>query len=117
MRLLEETKSTVTARILMPASLESEKTKKNKFDENQRIIVRYFLDSSRTRLSKLVVDEKFSLVLELKDDTKDNSPEPIRLATYSNNKSTVWTHTSIFETLWIQSESYQINRTNSKTIN
>ncbi|MGB6593148.1 MAG: hypothetical protein WBE68_16745, partial [Candidatus Nitrosopolaris sp.] len=56
-------------------------------------------------------------VLELKDDTKDNSPEPIRLATYSNNKSTVWTHTSIFETLWIQSESYQINRTNSKTIN
>jgi hypothetical protein len=51
---------------LMLASLESEKTKKNKFDENQRIIVRYFLDSSRTRLSKLVVDEKFSLVLELK---------------------------------------------------
>lgn len=99
----------------MPAVLEEEKTTTNKFDENQRIIVRYFLDSLKTRLSKLIVDRKFSLVIELKDAVKDNPPEPIGLAIYSNNESTVWTHTSIFETLWIQSESYEINRTNSKT--
>ena len=32
------------------------------------------------------------------------------LATYSNNESFVWTHTSIFETLWIKSELYSTNR-------
>jgi hypothetical protein len=50
------------------------------------------------------VVRKFSLEVEVKDDTKDNSSEAVGLAKYSNSESTVWTHTSIFETLWIQAE-------------
>jgi len=61
-------------------------------------------ESLQTRLTTLIVDRKFSLEVEVKDDTKDNSSEAVGLATYSNSESTVWTHTSIFETLWIQAE-------------
>src|SRR5712691_921563 len=61
-------------------------------------------DSLQTRLTILIVDRKYSLEVEVKDDTKDNSSEAVGLATYSNSESTVWTHTSIFETLWMQAE-------------
>ncbi|MGA9151696.1 MAG: hypothetical protein WBZ36_14055 [Candidatus Nitrosopolaris sp.] len=108
--LLQETNSTVTIRILMPAALQLEKTK-DKFDD-QRIKVQYFLDSSlQNNLSKLIVDKKFSLVVEIKDDTKDNPYEAIGMATYSNEESVVLIHDSMFEMLWIQTELYQTNRT------
>jgi len=61
-------------------------------------------ESLQTRLTTLIVDRKFSLEVEVKDDTRDNSSEAVGLATYSNSESTVWTHTSIFETLWMQAE-------------
>ncbi len=61
-------------------------------------------ESLQTRLTTLIVDRKLSLEVEVKDDTKDNSSEAVGLATYSNSESTVWTHTSIFETLWMQAE-------------
>jgi hypothetical protein len=61
-------------------------------------------DSLQTRLTTLVIDGKFSLEVEVKDDTKESSSEAIGLASYSNSESRVWTHTSIFETLWIQAE-------------
>jgi len=43
-------------------------------------------------------------VVELKDDTKDDTKEAIGLATYSNSKSTVFSYVSIFDTLWKQIE-------------
>ena len=58
----------------------------------------------QTRMTILVVDKKYSLVVELKDDTKDNLEEAIGLATYSNSKSTVLSYDSIFDALWKQSE-------------
>jgi len=60
--------------------------------------------SVQTRLTTLILDRKLSLEVEVEDDTKDNSSEAVGLATYSNSESTVWTHTSIFETLWMQAE-------------
>ena len=58
----------------------------------------------QTRMTILVVDRTYSLVVELKDDSKDNLEEAIGLATYSNSKSTVLSYVSIFDTLWKQSE-------------
>jgi two-component system, OmpR family, sensor histidine kinase VicK len=55
----------------------------------------------------LIVDKKFSLVVELKDDTKEASHDAIGLATYSNSKSTVLSYVSIFESLWKQVELYE----------
>jgi hypothetical protein len=94
----------------MPA-LVLEKSVKGRFDENQRIKVQHFLDSSlQTNLSKLIVDKKFSLMVEIKDDTKDNPYEAFGMATYSNKESIVLIHDSMFEMLWIQTEMYQTNR-------
>jgi len=54
--------------------------------------------------SILVVDRMYSLIVELKDDTRETSEEAIGLAAYSNSKSTVLSYVSIFESLWKQSE-------------
>jgi two-component system, OmpR family, sensor histidine kinase VicK len=48
------------------------------------------------------VDRKSSLVVELKDDTKESSYEAMGLGTYSNRKETVLSYVSIFESLWKQ---------------
>jgi two-component system, OmpR family, sensor histidine kinase VicK len=57
------------------------------------------------KLTNLVVDNKFSLTIELRDDArKGRSEESVGLATYSNSESTVSSYVSIFETLWIQNE-------------
>ena len=65
----------------------------------------------QTSLTTLVIDRKLSLEVEVKDDTKDNSYESVGLFTYSNSESTVWTHASIFETLWIRAEIEEKERT------
>lgn len=103
--LLQQLDPSIKVKILIPTSLSSENTIKNEFDNNERIEIRYILSSSlQTILTSLTVDRKFCLIVELKDDTKDNSYEAVRTATYSNSESIVWTHASIFETLWMQSE-------------
>jgi hypothetical protein len=104
-RLLQETDPTVKVRILLPVDSAMENTTKDKFYEDRRIEIRYFLKSTpQTLLTTLTTDKKLCLVIELKDDTKDNSFEAVRSATYSNSESIVWTHASIFETLWMQAE-------------
>src|SRR5687767_8793340 len=58
------------------------------------------------KLTNLVVDNKFSLIVELKDGTREKTrrrnEEAIGLATYSNSESTVSSFVSIFKTLCIQ---------------
>ena len=68
------------------------------------IQVRNIEYTMQTRMTIMIVDRTFSLVVELKDDTKDDTKEAIGLATYSNSKSTVLSYVSIFDTLWKQSE-------------
>ncbi len=57
--------------------------------------------SVKTKVTTILVDDGLSLVIELKDDTKQNSNEAIGLATYSNSESTVLSYASIFEKLWL----------------
>jgi signal transduction histidine kinase len=77
--------------------------KNRKQQQNSKKIQIKFIESSTTS-SILIVDRRYSLVAELKDDTKDTSLEAIGLATYSNSKSTVLSYVSMFETLWLQTE-------------
>lgn len=79
-------------------------------NSNERINIRFLQQSLQTRLTTIVVDRKFSLEVEVKDDSKDSSYDAVGLATYSNSESTMWTHTSIFETFWIQSEYTKENK-------
>jgi signal transduction histidine kinase len=76
--------------------------------QNQpRIDIRFIGRFSQTKIRILVVDKASSLVVELKDDSKESSYEAMGLATYSNSKSTVLSYVSIFETLWMQTELYE----------
>ena len=59
------------------------------------------------KISILVVDRKFSIVAELKDDTKKTIAEAMGLATYSNSTPTVLTYAVIFDAIWNQSDMYE----------
>jgi signal transduction histidine kinase len=77
------------------------------FRQLEAIKTRYIEPLLQTRVSILIVDRRFSLVVESKDDTKDNSYEAMDLATYSNSKSTVLSYATMFESLWNQNELYE----------
>lgn len=55
----------------------------------------------------LVVDRKFSLIMELKDDSKDSFIEAIGPSIYSSSTFSVLSYVTIFENLWQQSELYE----------
>ena len=55
----------------------------------------------------LVVDRKESLIIETKDDLKDNSYDAAGLAAYSNSKPIALAYASIFDSLWKQTELHQ----------
>lgn len=97
----------IKARILTPkAELIDEAVRKLK-QEHQKIDIRYIEPGLQTNVTIVVVDRKSSLVVELKDDTKESSYEAMGLGTYSNRKATVLSYVSIFESLWKQSEIYE----------
>jgi signal transduction histidine kinase len=59
-----------------------------------------------THVTILIVDEKISLVMEIRDDSKGTFDEAIGLSTYSNSRAGVLSYISIFENLWLQTELY-----------
>ena len=75
--------------------------------QSENIGIRYIQPHFQTMVTIFIVDKKYSLAIELKDDTKQTSTEAIGLATYSNSLSTVLSYASIFESLWTQTELYQ----------
>lgn len=68
------------------------------------IQIRNIEPSMQTRMTIMVIDRMYSLVVELRDDTVEDTEQAIGLATYSNSTSTVLSYVSIFDTLWKQSE-------------
>ena len=68
--------------------------------------IKYIVQPAEATVLTLVVDRKFSLSVEAKE--QGNSQETIMgLATYSNSKSTVLSYASIFESLRRQDELYE----------
>lgn len=68
---------------------------------------RFIEHPSDTKATILVVDRKVSLVMEIKDDSKETFDEAIGLSTYSTSKAGVLSFVSIFENFWIQTELYR----------
>ena len=108
MELLEESAERgIKIKILTPLHKSSKNEITQKISQHKRIETRFIGESLQSKVSIIVVDRKFSLAIELKDDTRETSYEAIGLATYSNSKPTVLSYASIFESLWIQSELYE----------
>ena len=72
--------------------------------------------SAVTTVTIVVVDRKESLVIEKRDDSKQNFIEAVGMATYSNSKPTVLSYVSIFENLWRQSELYRQLKESNKQL-
>jgi hypothetical protein len=61
---------------------------------HENIGIRYIQPHLQTKVTIIIVDRKYSLAVELKDDTKQTPIEAIGLATYSNSQSTVLSYVS-----------------------
>jgi two-component system sensor histidine kinase VicK len=61
------------------------------------------------KIKSLIVDRKYSLIVEVKDDSKEaiSTAAALGWSTYSNSQATVLSYLSIFETLWRQTELYE----------
>jgi hypothetical protein len=96
----------VNVRVLIKIDDETIKdVSKHKIKErHDRINVNFIRQSLRSKITTFIVDQSFSLTIDLNDDTKDNSSQGACLATYSNMESRVLTDSSMFESLWIQAE-------------
>jgi two-component system sensor histidine kinase VicK len=95
----------IQIRILIPADNSIKETIQKSI--NQKIHIRFIEPALQTRVTILLVDRRFSLAVEVKDDTKKVSDQAIGFATYSNSESTVLSYASIFEALWVQTELYE----------
>ena len=80
-----------------------------KHKQQQNIEFRNIASTLGIKIKSLVVDRKYAMIMELKDDSKENaSPETvIGWSVYSNSQATVLSYLSIFETLWRQTEIYE----------
>jgi hypothetical protein len=66
--------------------------------------VNFIRQPLRSKITTFIVDQSFSLTIEVNNDNKDNFSQATGLATYSNSESKVFTDYSMFENLWIQAE-------------
>ena len=111
----------VKIRMLIPSNEKTEKfverlekqslpiyrTSNNDNNDNKKVQIRSIQTLTETGSTILIVDKKVSLVMELKDDSKEKFHEAIGISTYSNSKAGVLSYVSIFENLWNQTELYQ----------
>ena len=72
--------------------------------KHELISVNFIRQPLRSKITTFIIDQSFSVTIEVNDDSKDNFSEATGLATYSNSESTVFTDYSMFENLWIQAE-------------
>ena len=70
--------------------------------------------SNQTKISIVLADRKECLLVETKDDTKNNHEQAAGISIYSNSKSIVSSYISIFESLWKQTELYERLKVNDK---
>jgi signal transduction histidine kinase len=87
---------------------------RNFIPDNSGISTRFIDQEDSGKATILIVDNKTSLVMELKDDSKKTFHEAIGLSTYSNSKAGVLSYVSMFESLWKQTELYEKLKSHEK---
>jgi two-component system sensor histidine kinase VicK len=90
-------------KILMP----DDESIRNFVRNNSNVSTRFIDREASGKATILIVDNRVSLVMELKDDSKKTFHEAIGVSTYSNSKAGVLSYVSMFESLWKQSQLYE----------
>jgi two-component system, OmpR family, sensor histidine kinase VicK len=98
----------IKVRILMPYNeLTTQTIEDLKKSADRDVDIRSIKQVENAMATFLVVDKKFSLVMEIRDDSKETFDESIGLSVYSTSKAGVLSYVSIFENLWSQTELYE----------
>jgi signal transduction histidine kinase len=101
----------VNVRILTPTNDVITKIIQNMENDNLiNFVIQVFEPASDIKVHTvtiLVIDKKESLVVEKKDDYKENMVDAIGLATYSTSKPTVISYVTIFESLYNHAKLYE----------
>ena len=98
----------VKVRILIPADEQQIAELENEITlVLPQLEIRSIDKSLQTSIGIIVVDRKKSLIIESRDDTKDNYYDAVGLAAYSNSRPIALSYASVFETLWKQAELYK----------
>ena len=79
----------IKIRMLIPKEESIKESVQKLKQQHRKIDIRYIEPGLQTQVTVLVVDRRSSLVVELKDDTKESSYEVMGFGTYSNKKATV----------------------------
>jgi hypothetical protein len=93
--------------ILTPMNEVAKIMAKDLESQSTNIQVRAIEPSSRSTVTAVIVDRKFSIAVELKDDSKSTPQEAIGTSIYSTSKSIVLSHVSMFESLLKLTERYE----------
>jgi len=101
----------IRIRILSPVNenireLLFSKNIKGKYEFKENILSREIRKQENLISTIVIVDRKYVLATELKDDSQELFEEAIGVSTYSTSKPTVLSYISIFETLWDQTEMF-----------
>jgi two-component system sensor histidine kinase VicK len=108
-RLLTETaKLGIRIRIIMVKDKSIEKSILQQ-QQNDLVDVRFIKKEERSldKATSLLVDKKSLLVVELRDDSKDDFVEATGFSTYSNSDPGILAYISMFEDLWLQSQLFE----------
>lgn len=79
--------------------------------KSQNITVRKYLSSvyqtSKFKSTMLLIDRKSTLIIDLRDDSKNSFSEATGLATYYDGEARTLSYGFIFDTIWTQAELYR----------
>ena len=113
-RLREYIKRRIRVRLLIPFHEEIANTVEELKNTYPQIDFKILDTSIQTKISIVLADRKECLLVETKDDTKNNHEQAAGISIYSNSKSIVSSYISIFESLWKQTELYEQLKVNDK---
>jgi signal transduction histidine kinase len=110
--LMEAAARGVDIRLLFPSDekIIGEKISRRNTEINQAVRIRNMkagIVATEARSKILVVDRKYYLLIELKNDSKEVFAQAVGSAIFSNSRSTVLSYITMFDSLWRQSELYE----------
>jgi signal transduction histidine kinase len=106
--LKEKSQNDVKVKVLSPQDAEVMKILMYRSDDinhqNSEYLVREITKQRDFKRTILLVDRKYFLAIEPRDDSYDTFEEATAVSTYSTSQPTVYSYISIFESLWEQTE-------------
>ena len=97
----------VKIRLLIPNDEKSVHTIEQVESKCPWLDIRILEENLRTKITIVIADKRECIIVELRDDSRDNSSGAAGLSTYSNSKSIVSSYAVIFESLWKQTKLYE----------